>query len=184
MGNEELPHRLPRERTPQVLSLSLLYLVTAFRHSRRLARIAHPNEEAPHSSPSCAGRGTRRIERQRSRNVTSPNADERRPIEWSRGDPSELAIALSDPVECLRQMVEDDRPRWHAKAACRGRSDVDFFADTRLDRAAALQVCGQCRVRVECLRWAIEADDRYAVLGGTDPSARRLIRDRRRRGEG
>lgn len=64
------------------------------------------------------------------------------------------------------------RPKWHADAACID-STIDFTSKARADTTAALQVCGHCQVRVECLAWAIEVGDSHAVLGGMTPAARR-----------
>lgn len=70
------------------------------------------------------------------------------------------------------------RPAWHDFAACRG-SDVDFTALRSASmRAAAVAVCDRCPVREPCLEWAIELDDRVAILGGLDPTERRQIAER------
>ena len=38
--------------------------------------------------------------------------------------------------------------------------------------AAAKAVCASCGVRSECLEWAIEAKDAWAILGGLTPQER------------
>jgi WhiB family redox-sensing transcriptional regulator len=73
------------------------------------------------------------------------------------------------------KMLAGARPDWHNQGACKG-SDIDFTSRGNKQRAAALQVCGSCPVPTECLAWAIEVDDRGAILGGMDvPARRRLV---------
>ena len=38
--------------------------------------------------------------------------------------------------------------------------------------AAAKAICGTCSVRPECLEWALEAKDTWAILGGLTPQER------------
>ena len=72
-------------------------------------------------------------------------------------------------------LLERASPQWHRDAACRG-SGLDFTnIKSAKNRSKCLQVCGRCDVRAECLSWAIEVDDRDAVLGGMDPAARRRL---------
>jgi WhiB family transcriptional regulator, redox-sensing transcriptional regulator len=58
---------------------------------------------------------------------------------------------------------------WRAEAACAEvvRPGYDpFFADTKADIAAALAICQLCRVRGECLAYAIQTQQRWGVWGG------------------
>jgi WhiB family redox-sensing transcriptional regulator len=70
------------------------------------------------------------------------------------------------------------RPRWWDAAACRGRSDVDFFA---ADAAPAVAVCAACPVRRECGEWAVALNIKHGVFGGLTPGERRREKDRRPR---
>jgi len=45
---------------------------------------------------------------------------------------------------------------------------------------AAKKVCFTCPVKTPCLEWALEVDDRYAVLGGTTPVERGVMLGRKR----
>jgi hypothetical protein len=45
---------------------------------------------------------------------------------------------------------------WVARAACRGRTDVDFTAPQ--DAPRALTFCAACPVRLDCLRYALSLD--------------------------
>lgn len=97
---------------------------------------------------------------------------------WVRGDPGESIAGGGDLLAAMLDTLKRSRPDWHDDAACRG-ATIDFTV-TRRERnraaiSAALQVCGRCPVRVECLDWAVEIGDEAAVLGGTTPSARRRL---------
>jgi len=46
------------------------------------------------------------------------------------------------------------------------------------DVVAAKAVCAQCPVRLDCLRWAYETEDRWSVLGGYTPRERIGLRRR------
>jgi hypothetical protein len=87
------------------------------------------------------------------------------------------AKAASDEATALAAsiaMLATARPAWHRLGACCG-AVVDFSSRSKVKQAAALQLCGRCQVRIECLQWSLEVDDRVAVLGGMTP-ATRLVR--------
>ena len=74
------------------------------------------------------------------------------------------------------------REGWEQDAACRGH-DVDlFFSIEEPDQELALELCGSCEVREECLVSALKRHEMYGIWGGTLENDRRLlIRDLRRR---
>ena len=99
------------------------------------------------------------------------------PSDWTRGDPADVAVAFSDRGALLAEVLSVfslGRPEWHDDAACRG-SSLDFTSRDGSERSQCFELCGRCPVRVECLRWAFEIDDRVAILGGTDWPARRAM---------
>ncbi|HJT02100.1 MAG TPA: WhiB family transcriptional regulator [Pseudonocardiaceae bacterium] len=67
---------------------------------------------------------------------------------------------------------------WRARAACRGRSDIEWQGDGRGWEHEAKAVCAGCPVRARCLQDAIENRE-FGVWGGTTETER----DRLRRGE-
>lgn len=51
-----------------------------------------------------------------------------------------------------------------------------FFPEKGESARAAKQVCRRCRVRAECLDYAIEHNELFGVWGGTSERDRRLIK--------
>ena len=73
--------------------------------------------------------------------------------------------------------------QWRTDAACHG-IDPDVFFPERGDAAgmrAAKAICANCRVRSDCLDYAIENHEREGVWGGTAAKERRRIHHLRRR---
>lgn len=65
-------------------------------------------------------------------------------------------------------------PAWYDAAACRGRGSAGFF-DAK-DTSAAQTMCIDCRVRQECLMFAIDEEISDGVWGGLTPEQRRRAR--------
>lgn len=74
---------------------------------------------------------------------------------------------------------------WRLHAACRGHDPELFYPPANnagggkrthhIDNAR--RVCRSCPVRVDCLAWAFEVDDRFAVLGATTAEERKPTAD-------
>jgi WhiB family redox-sensing transcriptional regulator len=66
---------------------------------------------------------------------------------------------------------------WQHRASCFGIDPDIFFPVTEDDAGPALAFCGVCRIREECLAWALKNGERYGVWGGlTEQQRRRLMR--------
>jgi hypothetical protein len=65
---------------------------------------------------------------------------------------------------------------WRNQAACKERTDLDWFASVPSDECLAL--CGTCPVAGECLAEGLSYGEDWDVgcLGGTGPAERRAIR--------
>lgn len=73
---------------------------------------------------------------------------------------------------------------WMEKAACTGIFTELFFytsgpGHTESDVTAALAICRTCPVINQCLKFAFDTGDRFAVLGGTTPAQRRVMLGRK-----
>lgn len=86
-------------------------------------------------------------------------------------------VALKKKLKLEEQLVQlAERRRvsafasWRNKAECRqgnGLDDVDFSPETARAQALVAEICHHlCPVRAECLRDALENDERFGVLGG------------------
>ncbi|MDR0343094.1 MAG: WhiB family transcriptional regulator [Nocardiopsaceae bacterium] len=78
-------------------------------------------------------------------------------------------------------MTEDAHPGdWWARAACRS-ADPDLFFPvssaglSRIQVAAAKELCARCQVRAECLQHALQAREVHGVWGGTSEEERRYL---------
>jgi WhiB family redox-sensing transcriptional regulator len=67
-------------------------------------------------------------------------------------------------------------PVWQNRAACYGLDPEVFFPTTEEEASLALSFCGACRVRQDCLTWALWQGERYGVWGGTTEQQRREMR--------
>ncbi len=76
---------------------------------------------------------------------------------------------------------------WQAKAACRGPQAVAFFPPSHSERkdekstreARAKSICAECRVRQDCLDYAIRIREPHGIWGGMNELERKLMLDRR-----
>lgn len=73
---------------------------------------------------------------------------------------------------------------WQERGICNQTDPEVFFPNKGGDAtliAAAKRVCMSCEVRVQCLDYALDNDERFGVWGGlTERQRRRINRDRRR----
>lgn len=77
-------------------------------------------------------------------------------------------------------MVEDEE--WMQRARCRGENpDMWFTENADPDRTLALQLCGECRVRADCLEYALVHRIDFGLWGGESERQRVRIRKRRAR---
>lgn len=71
------------------------------------------------------------------------------------------------------------RQRWEDLAACRGRTDLDFFPPkgaTKRDVDPVIQTCARCDVRMECAMFALVHNIGHGIWGGTSENQRRRLR--------
>lgn len=83
-------------------------------------------------------------------------------------------LDLGEPADLLAESGFRDF------GSCRGLDPDLFFPERGEPSVRAKQVCGDCIVRDECLRYALDHNERYGIWGGTsERERRRLRRDRR-----
>lgn len=76
-------------------------------------------------------------------------------------------------------MIPFERPGWFDDAACRGLDPELFFPERGEPTKPAKTICRTCRVREECLEYALVNVERFGVFGGMSERERRRIRGRR-----
>jgi WhiB family redox-sensing transcriptional regulator len=69
---------------------------------------------------------------------------------------------------------------WHSRGLCIGEDPEVFFPSRGNPGSEAREICTACRVRHECLKYAIDADE-FGIWGGLDQTERRNLRRRQRR---
>jgi WhiB family redox-sensing transcriptional regulator len=87
---------------------------------------------------------------------------------------------LITPLEdCVHNVIEIDllRPRWMRNAACRGQGFHPWFPLDEVGEEAdtARLICAGCRVRPECLDYALVAGIRHGLWGGLSAKERTAL---------
>lgn len=77
--------------------------------------------------------------------------------------------------------VHDYEMPWVRDAACAGHDPELWFPSSRSgdNGLAAKAICATCRVREECLEYAVETVQTHGIWGGSSPLERRRIRAQR-----
>ena len=71
------------------------------------------------------------------------------------------------------------QPEWMLSARCKETDPEVFFperGDSTLDTLAAKRICLKCEVRVECLQYAVDNQERHGIWGGLNEKARRNLK--------
>ena len=71
---------------------------------------------------------------------------------------------------------------WQHKALCAQTDPEAFFPEKGGSPRDAKRVCAKCEVREQCLKWAIDHDERFGIWGGmSERERRRYKREHRER---
>ena len=65
---------------------------------------------------------------------------------------------------------------WHERALCAQTDPEAFFPEKGGSTREAKRVCSSCEVKVECLEYALENDERFGIWGGLSEDERRDVR--------
>ena len=76
-------------------------------------------------------------------------------------------------VPGVRKNEDDEALAWQADALCAQTDPEAFFPEKGGSTRDAKRVCAQCEVREQCLKWAIEHDERFGIWGGMSERERR-----------
>lgn len=65
---------------------------------------------------------------------------------------------------------------WQERALCAQTDPEAFFPEKGGSTRDAKKVCLSCEVRVECLEYALEQDERFGIWGGLSERERRRMK--------
>lgn len=71
---------------------------------------------------------------------------------------------------------EDGELAWQAEALCAQTDPEAFFPEKGGSTRDAKRVCSACPVREECLKYAMDNDERFGIWGGLSERERRRLR--------
>lgn len=95
---------------------------------------------------------------------------------FPRGNPERQIVPPEvDPVSPLKRIAAK-RDAWLDDALCRDHPLATFFLEAGQRAASALEICGRCPVRNECLADAIASGDDEGIRGGMTAGARQVHR--------
>jgi WhiB family redox-sensing transcriptional regulator len=72
-------------------------------------------------------------------------------------------------------MVIEQLP-WASEAKCLNADPDVFFPEKGGSTREAKRICAECPVRVECLEYALEEDERFGIWGGMSERERRKLK--------
>ncbi len=73
----------------------------------------------------------------------------------------------------------DDYVRWQEQGNCLGVDPDLFFPERGASTKEAKEVCMGCVVRLECLEFALETNEKFGIWGGLSERQRRRLRRQR-----
>jgi WhiB family redox-sensing transcriptional regulator len=88
-------------------------------------------------------------------------------------------VAWIDPAaaEALARIAADDDPQaWQDEALCAQADPEAFYPEKGGSTREAKKVCRACDVRIECLEYALEHDERFGIWGGLSERERRRFK--------
>jgi WhiB family transcriptional regulator, redox-sensing transcriptional regulator len=73
----------------------------------------------------------------------------------------------------------DDNPlAWQSDSLCAQTDPEAFFPEKGGSTRDAKKICASCEVRVHCLEYALQNDERFGIWGGLSERERRKLRKR------
>ena len=85
---------------------------------------------------------------------------------------------LATVLPLFAALDEDSIMGWQERALCAQTDPEAFFPEKGGSTREAKKVCVSCEVRVECLDYALENDERFGIWGGLSERERRKLKRR------
>jgi len=89
-----------------------------------------------------------------------------------------VAIALQKPAQQADTAEVAGELQWQERSLCAQTDPEAFFPEKGGSTREAKRVCLSCEVRVECLEYALENDERFGIWGGLSERERRRVKKR------
>jgi WhiB family redox-sensing transcriptional regulator len=92
-------------------------------------------------------------------------------------DPIRLGVpGVRQPAQPVP--LEDNPLAWQSDSLCAQTDPEAFFPEKGGSTRDAKKICASCEVRVHCLEYALENDERFGIWGGLSERERRKLRKR------
>jgi WhiB family redox-sensing transcriptional regulator len=86
--------------------------------------------------------------------------------------------------ELLPMLDADPGPNWMTFALCQEVDPEKWFPERGASVRDAKRICRDCPVRAQCLRYALDHDERFGVWGGLSERERRRLKRAQQQPEG
>ncbi len=86
-------------------------------------------------------------------------------------------LMVGEALDYLFDVVEDERD-WQERALCAQTDPEAFFPEKGGSTREAKRICLGCEVRTDCLKYALEHDERFGIWGGLSERQRRNLKKR------
>jgi WhiB family transcriptional regulator, redox-sensing transcriptional regulator len=82
---------------------------------------------------------------------------------------------IASPGRLLQIVVDVAELKWADYAICQETDPELFFPEKGESTRAAKRICQDCPVRLECLDYALEHEERFGIFGGMSERERRNL---------
>jgi WhiB family transcriptional regulator, redox-sensing transcriptional regulator len=87
-------------------------------------------------------------------------------------------VRLGVPGVRQPDQLADNPLAWQSDSLCAQTDPEAFFPEKGGSTRDAKKICASCEVRVHCLEYALENDERFGIWGGLSERERRKLRKR------
>ncbi len=114
-------------------------------------------------------------------NADKPTAEEVARLNEQYRQQRERAAAAaqeddSETRTTILDLLEPEVLAWHEQALCAQTDPEAFFPEKGGSTREAKRVCTTCDVRVDCLEYALDKDERFGIWGGLSERERRRLK--------
>ena len=88
------------------------------------------------------------------------------------------AVGVAPVLPLFGAPADDTVAGWQERALCAQTDPEAFFPEKGGSTREAKKVCTGCDVRMECLEYALENDERFGIWGGLSERERRKLKCR------